>query len=275
MSKKLISTKDTEFAQNAKEFAIIDANFRAGKPIMISAEDLEQAFNSASAEDKQAFKDILTFDLEGEEISVTPTTSQQVKTPGTGKNAITKCTINAVTSSIDANITPANIKDGVTILGVTGTHKGGLVPVSWSELTKDKTLYFREEAVIDSQILNSLKQACDSHTDENNKTWYFPFSQQDNATYMPGGELLIGVWKSSGNYSITFYYTYDNTQIPNNEWWRAKKIEIATYIIYSGGVSLDHSRDCFGGCFLNSNTVENTAKSFKEVFEAIFGKVEQ
>lgn len=122
MSKKLISTKDTEFAQNAKEFAIIDANFRAGKPIMISAEDLEQAFNSASAADKKAFKDILTFDLEGEEISVTPTTSKQVKTPGTGKNAITKCTVAAVTSAIDSNITAGNIKDGVTILGVTGTY---------------------------------------------------------------------------------------------------------------------------------------------------------
>lgn len=122
MSKKLISTEGTEFAQNCKPFAIIQDQNRFGKPLMLSAEDVEEAFNNASAADKKAFKDLLTFDLEGEEISVTPTTSEQVKTPGTGKNAITKCTVAAVTSAIDSNITAGNIKDGVTILGVTGTY---------------------------------------------------------------------------------------------------------------------------------------------------------
>ena len=34
-------------------------------------------------------------------------------------------TVNAVTSSIDSNITAGNIKKDVVILGVTGTYEGG------------------------------------------------------------------------------------------------------------------------------------------------------
>lgn len=38
---------------------------------------------------------------------------------------ISKVTVEAVDSTIDSNITPENIKEGVTILNVTGTHAGG------------------------------------------------------------------------------------------------------------------------------------------------------
>ena len=64
-------------------------------------------------------------ELNGETKTVTPTTSSQTITPtGTGKNALTEVTVNAVTSSIDANITAGNIKKDVSILGVTGTYEG-------------------------------------------------------------------------------------------------------------------------------------------------------
>ena len=53
-----------------------------------------------------------------EERTVNPTTSQQILTPL--KNGFSKVTVNAVTSAIDANIIPGNIKSGVEILGVTG-----------------------------------------------------------------------------------------------------------------------------------------------------------
>lgn len=56
---------------------------------------------------------------------VTPTTSAQTITPSTGYDGIGQVNVSAVTSSIDANITAGNIKDGVTILGVTGTMTGG------------------------------------------------------------------------------------------------------------------------------------------------------
>ena len=56
--------------------------------------------------------------------TVTPTTSQQVIEPDNNYNALSQVTVNAVTSSIDANIQAGNIKNAVTILGVTGTYQG-------------------------------------------------------------------------------------------------------------------------------------------------------
>lgn len=120
MSKKIITTAGTEFAQNLKDLALIDTDDRAGKPTMISSDELNEGFSNAESE----VKALVGFDVEGEEITVTPTTSKQVKTPSTGKNAITKCTINAVTAAIDSNIKAENIKSGVTILGVTGSYTG-------------------------------------------------------------------------------------------------------------------------------------------------------
>lgn len=58
-----------------------------------------------------------------EDINVTPTTSEQEITATSGKT-LRKVTVAAVTSAIDDNITAGNIKDGVTILGVTGTYDG-------------------------------------------------------------------------------------------------------------------------------------------------------
>lgn len=63
-------------------------------------------------------------ELKGETREVTPTTSQQTITPSGGKNGMTSVTVNAVTSSIDANITASNIKKNVSILGVTGSYEG-------------------------------------------------------------------------------------------------------------------------------------------------------
>ena len=60
-------------------------------------------------------------ELKGETRTITPTTSQQVITPSSGKNGITQATVGAVTSSIDNNIVAENIKKDVQILGVTGT----------------------------------------------------------------------------------------------------------------------------------------------------------
>lgn len=60
-------------------------------------------------------------------LNVTPTTSAQTITPGSGVDGFAPVNVAAVTSSIDANIVAGNIKNGVEILGVTGTY-GGSVP---------------------------------------------------------------------------------------------------------------------------------------------------
>lgn len=58
-------------------------------------------------------------------LSITPTTSQQTITASGGLDGYSPITVSAVTSSIDANISAENIKNGVTILGVTGNYSGG------------------------------------------------------------------------------------------------------------------------------------------------------
>lgn len=59
-----------------------------------------------------------------EDKSVTPTTAEQTITAGEGYDGLGTVTVSAVTAAIDANIIAGNIKDGVTILGVTGTYTG-------------------------------------------------------------------------------------------------------------------------------------------------------
>lgn len=57
-------------------------------------------------------------------LNITPTTSQQIITASGSTDGYSPITVEAVTSSIDANIVSSNIKDGVTILGVTGDYQG-------------------------------------------------------------------------------------------------------------------------------------------------------
>lgn len=57
-------------------------------------------------------------------LSITPTTSAQTITASGGVDGYSPINVSAVTSSIDANITAGNIKNGVTILGVTGDYTG-------------------------------------------------------------------------------------------------------------------------------------------------------
>ena len=60
-------------------------------------------------------------------LNVTPTISAQNLTPSSPYNGFNSVNVSAVTSSIDQNITAENIKSGVSILGVTGTHEDGIL----------------------------------------------------------------------------------------------------------------------------------------------------
>jgi hypothetical protein len=62
--------------------------------------------------------------LNGDTLSVTPTTTAQTINPTSPKNCFTKVKVAAVTSSIDSNLVAGNIRAGVTILGITGTYTG-------------------------------------------------------------------------------------------------------------------------------------------------------
>lgn len=59
-----------------------------------------------------------------DELNVTPSTSAQTITPGEGVDGFAPVNVSAVDATIDANIVAGNIKNGVTILGVTGDYQG-------------------------------------------------------------------------------------------------------------------------------------------------------
>ena len=73
-----------------------------------------------------------------QEKSIKPTTSSQTVTADSGYDGLSSVSVSAVTNEIDENIKAENIKDGVTILGVTGTMQstGGTgmeVEIVWWE----------------------------------------------------------------------------------------------------------------------------------------------
>ena len=72
------------------------------------------------------------FRINYQEPTVDPSTSQQLIEPSTGYACFKNVTVNPVTSAIDSNIIPANIKKGVSILGVEGTYE--------TTKTQEKTL---------------------------------------------------------------------------------------------------------------------------------------
>ena len=77
-------------------------------------------------------------ELKGEEKVITPKTTLQTILPSENKNAITKITVQPVDRTIDADIQPENIVEGVEILGVIGNYKG--VDTRDATVTPDKVL---------------------------------------------------------------------------------------------------------------------------------------
>lgn len=54
--------------------------------------------------------------------TVSPSATSQTVTPDQGYNGLSSVTVNAVTAAVDPDIIPGNIKNGVNVLGVTGTY---------------------------------------------------------------------------------------------------------------------------------------------------------
>lgn len=77
-------------------------------------------------------------ELKGEEKTITPKTTAQTILPSENKNAITKITVQPVDRTIDEDIKPENIIDGIEILGVLGNYKG--VDTRDATVTPDKVL---------------------------------------------------------------------------------------------------------------------------------------
>ena len=74
-------------------------------------------------------------------LSITPTTSQQTYTATGGVDGYSPVTVSAVSSSIDPNILSNNIKNGVTVLGVTGSYIGPVESITATNKTTSMITY--------------------------------------------------------------------------------------------------------------------------------------
>ena len=136
--------------------------------------------------------------------TATPTTSQQVISADSGYDGLDEVTVSAVTSAIDANIVAGNIKDGVTILGVTGDYTGGgggtNVP-DWSSIgfTSTETQY-----VVDEVAESALAKT--TYIDQNQPV---PENVYNKLRYLPSGEYTRTSQNMTGSFgeiagNITF-----------------------------------------------------------------------
>lgn len=96
-------------------------------------------------------------ELNGHELEVTPATEQKIITPEENYNAITKVTVDAVTSSIDSNIKPENIKKDISILGVTGTMES--IDTSDATATADDIVVNKTAYVNGQKITGTIPTA--------------------------------------------------------------------------------------------------------------------
>ena len=104
-----------------------------------------------------------------EVFDVQPTTSDQTITPTEG-SVFSGGTVRAVTSAIDNNIVAGNIKEGVTILGVAGSHKGEKPEESFNvqPTTAEQTITPTEGSVFSGGTVRAVTSAIDSNIQPEN-----------------------------------------------------------------------------------------------------------
>lgn len=93
---------------------------------------------------------------------VTPSTETQIIMADSGYYGLDAVEVNAVTSAIDANITAGNIKNNVSILGVTGTLQEGITPTGNINITStsqtDVTNYATAQVVDANLVAGNIKK---------------------------------------------------------------------------------------------------------------------
>lgn len=157
-----------------------------------------------------------------EELNVTPSTSAQTITAPTGTDGYSPVKVSAVTSSIDANIVSGNIKNGVSILGVTGNYTGN-TPTGTMYIISNGTYNVSDKAIANVNV----PTAAPAH--------YIEKSVDANGKLIGGSSVidLTGV-TDVGNYQLYYAY-YQNTNITGN-------INISSLVQITG-------TDAFSNCF--------------------------
>ena len=149
-----------------------------------------------------------------ERFNIQPTTSDQTITPTEG-SVFSGGTVHAVTSNIDPNIVPENIKTGVTILGVEGTVA---TPTGTIQITENGEIDVTPYA---TAVVNVTTPATSykvpeglkfSHTTLSELPADLDFSDVRNLDYMFSNSSIVKLpntidWKNITSLSSTFEYS--------------------------------------------------------------------
>lgn len=166
------------------------------------------------------------------DVVITPTTQEQTKEQG----YYNSLKVSAVTSAIDSNIIPENIKKDISILGVTGILEEG-VDTSDADATADDIVSPKTAYVNGEKITGTINADSETFGDE-----------CDNVTIYPNGVLDLSKTKNDGKAPIlwtngrTFSLTIQDTDLASKIGLTADKIKKGETILgitgtYEGIVS--------------------------------------
>lgn len=175
---------------------------------------------------------------------IDPSVNEQVVTPDASFLGMKQVTVNAVTSTIDNNITADNIKHGVDILGVTGTYAPVTKPIEITPSTQEQ-VKVPDMGVdgFDSVTVHAVDKNIDSNIQAGN---------------IRKGVEILGV---TGEFGVELY-DYDNTDFVKDTLVQsgnyADPIEIPVPEGYSGFRSVKLYSVGVEGLTVNPTTNEQT-----------------
>lgn len=166
----------------------------------------------------------------GQVKTVVPSTNYQVVTADVGYQ-LDKVNVEAVTESIDENIKPENIKEGVDILGVSGTYVGGT----------DFSLGCVMGMTIPEPMFSNATASLSTNTGTSYKCRYGTLTlvsslksdASDNVFYDISGSKAVKV--TSGEYLFVRFYestfAYMGYEDPNDGWRPAVYIDVYVNVV--------------------------------------------
>ena len=214
------------------------------------------------------------------DVTIAPTTSEQVKEKG----YYNSLKVSAVTSAIDSNITPENIKKDVSILGVTGTLEEGIdtsdATATANDIAINKTAYVNgqkitgtlplfpntrtftvsnagvtnntEDSTLDLTTINTTKQILDSNVSMNFNADYSDVATAIGLTAdkIKAGETILGVEGTSPSGSLP-YELVDLSALESGTSIIGFKVDLS--------VTPDHTKDYSGVSVVNSSAGQGLA----------------